>query len=87
MTQSSRIVAAIGGRSPVTMIYELFLDENGEKISKSKGNGLTIEEWMAYGERGEPGLLPVPRSQERPSNCMPASYPARSMNTGSSAPR
>ena len=49
VTQSSRIVQAIGGRAPVTMIYELFLDENGEKISKSKGNGLTIEEWMTYG--------------------------------------
>jgi lysyl-tRNA synthetase class 1 len=31
------------------MIYELFLDENGEQISKSKGNGLTIEEWLRYG--------------------------------------
>ncbi len=49
VTQSSRIVEAIGGRKPVTMIYELFLDANGEKISKSKGNGFTFEEWMRYG--------------------------------------
>ncbi|HEX9805475.1 MAG TPA: lysine--tRNA ligase, partial [Alteraurantiacibacter sp.] len=49
ITQSSRIVEAIGGRRPVTMIYELFLDANGEKISKSKGNGFTFEEWMRYG--------------------------------------
>ena len=31
------------------MVYELFLDQNGEKISKSKGNGLSIEEWLSYG--------------------------------------
>ena len=46
--QSSRIVRALGGRSPESYTYELFLDENGEKISKSRGNGLTIEEWLAY---------------------------------------
>ena len=36
---------------PQQMPYELFLDENGEKISKSKGNGLTIEEWLKYGNQ------------------------------------
>ena len=49
VTQSGRIVRALGGRMPENMIYELFLDENGEKISKSKGNGLTIDEWLTYG--------------------------------------
>jgi lysyl-tRNA synthetase class 1 len=49
VTQSGRICRALGGRMPETMIYELFLDEKGEKISKSKGNGLTIEEWLTYG--------------------------------------
>ncbi|MEO6040269.1 MAG: lysine--tRNA ligase [Croceibacterium sp.] len=49
VTQSGRIVRALGGRMPEVMIYELFLDENGEKISKSKGNGLTIDEWLTYG--------------------------------------
>ena len=49
VTQSSRIVQALGGRKPEGMIYEMFLDEKGEKISKSKGNGLSIEEWLTYG--------------------------------------
>lgn len=44
----SRICKAIGGRPPETLSYELFLDENGEKISKSRGNGLTIDEWLRY---------------------------------------
>jgi len=46
---SSRICSVLDGRPPETFIYELFLDENGEKISKSKGNGLTMEEWLSYG--------------------------------------
>ena len=37
-----------GARPPEGFNYELFLDENGEKISKSKGNGLTIDEWLTY---------------------------------------
>ena len=45
---SSRICSALGGTPPQTLIYELFLDENGEKISKSRGNGLTLEEWLTY---------------------------------------
>ncbi len=49
VTQSGRIVEVLGGRKPEGMIYELFLDANGEKISKSKGNGLSIEEWLTYG--------------------------------------
>jgi lysyl-tRNA synthetase, class I len=43
-----RICEILGGRAPEHYIYELFLDENGEKISKSKGNGLTIDEWLTY---------------------------------------
>ncbi|MEX2648703.1 MAG: lysine--tRNA ligase [Alphaproteobacteria bacterium] len=46
---SSRICATLGGRPPEGFNYELFLDDKGEKISKSKGNGLTIDEWLAYG--------------------------------------
>jgi lysyl-tRNA synthetase class 1 len=57
VTQSGRIVRALGGRMPETMIYELFLDENGEKISKSRGNGLTIEEWLTYGTEDSLGLF------------------------------
>lgn len=45
---SSRICKAIGGTPPEGFNYELFLDENGEKISKSRGNGLTIDEWLSY---------------------------------------
>ncbi|NUB45125.1 lysine--tRNA ligase [Fertoebacter nigrum] len=42
------ICEILGGRKPEHFSYELFLDENGEKISKSKGNGLTIDEWLTY---------------------------------------
>ncbi len=42
------IVKIMGSRSPAGFHYELFLDENGEKISKSKGNGLSMEEWLTY---------------------------------------
>ncbi|HUZ33998.1 MAG TPA: lysine--tRNA ligase [Xanthobacteraceae bacterium] len=45
---SSAICRALGGLPPDGFNYELFLDENGQKISKSKGNGLTIEEWLRY---------------------------------------
>lgn len=44
----SDICRIIGGTPPEQFMYELFLDENGEKISKSKGNGLTMEEWLRY---------------------------------------
>lgn len=47
--QSGKIAKALGGRKPEGLIYEMFLDEKGEKISKSKGNGLTLEEWLDYG--------------------------------------
>ncbi|HEV7415274.1 MAG TPA: lysine--tRNA ligase [Tianweitania sediminis] len=43
-----RICAILGGKPPEHFVYELFLDEQGEKISKSKGNGITIDEWLAY---------------------------------------
>ncbi|MFC2968816.1 lysine--tRNA ligase [Acidimangrovimonas pyrenivorans] len=43
-----RICEILGGRKPEHFTYELFLDEKGEKISKSKGNGLTIDEWLTY---------------------------------------
>ena len=45
---SGAIVRALGGTPPDGFNYELFLDETGQKISKSKGNGLTIEEWLTY---------------------------------------
>jgi lysyl-tRNA synthetase, class I len=45
---SGEICRALGGLPPEGFNYELFLDEHGQKISKSKGNGLTIEEWLRY---------------------------------------
>ena len=45
---SGEICRALGGMPPEGFNYELFLDEKGQKISKSKGNGLTIEEWLRY---------------------------------------
>ncbi|MBF96253.1 MAG: Lysine--tRNA ligase [Alphaproteobacteria bacterium MarineAlpha9_Bin4] len=48
---SKQISRFINNKVPINMPYELFLDQNGEKISKSKGNGLSIEEWMKYGTK------------------------------------
>jgi lysyl-tRNA synthetase class 1 len=48
VTLSSKICRALGGTPPESFIYELFLDEAGGKISKSKGNGLTVDEWLTY---------------------------------------
>ncbi len=45
---SSKICRSLGKAPPNGFAYELFLDENGEKISKSKGNGISIEEWLRY---------------------------------------
>jgi len=45
---SSKICQTLGKKSPNGFAYEMFLDEKGEKISKSKGNGITIEEWLKY---------------------------------------
>ncbi|MBX9725855.1 MAG: lysine--tRNA ligase [Rickettsiales bacterium] len=42
------ICTIAGGTPPQQMMFELFLDENGQKISKSKGNGITIDEWLTY---------------------------------------
>ncbi|HEX7822618.1 MAG TPA: lysine--tRNA ligase [Sphingobium sp.] len=47
--QSGKIAQVLGGRKPEGLIYEMFLDEKGEKISKSKGNGLSLEDWLTYG--------------------------------------
>ena len=47
--QSGKIAQVLGGRKPEGLIYEMFLDDKGEKISKSKGNGLSLEQWLSYG--------------------------------------
>ncbi len=48
VTQSSKIARILGARPPEGFNYELFLDENGEKISKTRGNGVTIDQWLTY---------------------------------------
>ncbi len=44
----SEICQILGGQPPVQYVYELFLDQKGEKISKTKGNGISIEDWLKY---------------------------------------
>ena len=65
--QSGKIAKVLGGKKPEGLIYELFLDENGEKISKSKGNGLTIEQWLKYGTQESLGfyIFPNPKSAKQ----------------------
>ncbi len=45
---SGRLCRILGGHPPEGMTYELFLDQDGQKISKSRGNGLSVEEWLTY---------------------------------------
>jgi lysyl-tRNA synthetase class 1 len=45
---SARVCTILGSPPPVSLTYELFLDEHAQKISKSKGNGLSVEEWLKY---------------------------------------
>ena len=45
---SGRICRILGGQPPEGFTYELFLDKDGQKISKSKGNGLSVDEWLTY---------------------------------------
>ncbi len=62
-----KICQILGGVAPEHYVYELFLDENGEKISKSKGNGLTIDEWLTYASPESLALFMFqkPRSAKR----------------------
>ena len=46
---SSKICRIIGSKPPENLTYELFLDDTGQKISKSKGNGIAVEDWLKYG--------------------------------------
>ena len=64
---SSKILKALGGLPPAGFNYELFLDENGERISKSRGNGLTVDEWLSYGPEESIALFMFqkPRSAKR----------------------
>ena len=60
---SGEICRAIGGLPPEGFNYELFLDEKGQKISKSKGNGLTIDEWLRYASPEVTVALHVSRAE------------------------
>jgi lysyl-tRNA synthetase class 1 len=64
---SGRIARVLGGEPPTGFSYELFLDENGEKISKSRGNGLSVEEWLRYAPPETLGLFMYqkPRAAKR----------------------
>ena len=59
-----KICNILGGRAPEHFVYELFLDENGQKISKSKGNGLTIDEWLTYATTESLGLYMFQRPRQ-----------------------
>ena len=48
---SNKITKIIGGKSPVNYTYELFLDEKGEKISKSVGNGISVDDWLRFSDK------------------------------------
>lgn len=61
---SSQIVRALGGTPPEGFNYELFLDAQGQKISKSKGNGLTIEDWLTYASPESLALFMYQRPKE-----------------------
>ncbi|UMA64459.1 lysine--tRNA ligase [Roseivivax marinus] len=62
-----RICEVLGGKKPEHFTYELFLDEKGEKISKSKGNGLTIDEWLTYASTDSLGyyMFQKPKTAKR----------------------
>ena len=64
---SAKIVRVLGGQPPEGFNYELFLDEQGQKISKSKGNGLSVDEWLAYGSEESLALFMFqkPRAAKR----------------------
>ena len=76
VTQSGKIARVLGGRPPEGFNYEMFLDEKGEKISKSKGNGLSLEEWLSYGSEESLAfyIYREPKQRQEPA---PRRHPAR----------
>ena len=54
---ASKICRVLGRKAPYQFFYELFLDDQGQKISKSKGNGLSVEEWLRYGSKDSLSLF------------------------------
>ena len=72
---STKIVRVLGGEPPETFTYELFLDEQGQKISKSKGNGLSVDEWLTYGPEEKASRSSCSRNLTRRSACILMRYP------------
>ena len=66
----ARSARALGGDAAGGFTYELFMDENSQKISKSKGNGLTMEEWLRYAPAGDPGAITCSSRRSGPSGCI-----------------
>ncbi len=64
---SNKICRVLGGEPPAGFNFEHFLDQNGQRISKSKGNGLTVEDWLRYGtpESLSYYMFQSPRSAKR----------------------
>lgn len=64
---SSEICKVLGSEPPINMTYELILDENGRKISKSVGNGVSMQEWLRYAPAASLGqfLFPNPQRARR----------------------
>jgi lysyl-tRNA synthetase class I len=58
------ICEILGAPAPEHFTYELFLDENGQKISKSKGNGISIDEWLSYAATESLSLFHVPEAED-----------------------
>ena len=90
---SGEICRAIGGLPPEGFNYELFLDEKGQKISKSKGNGLTIDEWLRYASPESLSLFMYrePKAAKRllfrrdPAQCRRVSAVPRRLSDGRTA--
>ena len=77
---SGQICRILGGTPPAGFAYEMFLDERGQKISKSKGNGLTCDEWFTYGTSRAWSCSCI-RRRARPSGSISTSSHARSTTT------
>ena len=76
-----RICRALGGRPPAGMAFELFLDEGGQKISKSKGTGgVTVDEWLSYALGGKSVCVHVSEAEDGEAAVMPRSFPKRWMS-------
>ena len=67
---STKIIKLIGKINPSGFAYELFLDEKGEKISKSKGNGITIDQWLKLCITRKSYLCICIKIQKEQKNCI-----------------